>query len=222
MTVRDRVSAIRGAAIVAFVAAGLSAPGVAQAHEAEKHEKAKPADQATPAAQAAPDEKSETGPRQTSEATMPRMRLRMPVMDAVRGRTLFVSKGCVACHSINGVGGHDAVNLDAHTMEPVMNPFEFAAKMWRMGPVMIQAQEEALGEQILFTGDELADIIAFVHNDEEQHKFTQADVTPEARRMMHHEHVEPGGGPKAHAKELGHDHMMEGDHGAQTSPGHGD
>jgi hypothetical protein len=35
-----------------------------------------------------------------------------------------------------------------------------------MAPAMIYAQEEALGEQILFTGDEFADIIAFVHHDE--------------------------------------------------------
>lgn len=47
--------------------------------------------------------------------------LMMPRMDPARGRKLFASKGCVACH--------DATPLDAHTMTPVMNPFEFAAKM---------------------------------------------------------------------------------------------
>ncbi len=35
-------------------------------------------------------------------------RLIMPMMDPDRGRKLFVAKGCVACHAINGVGGHDA------------------------------------------------------------------------------------------------------------------
>ncbi len=129
-----------------------------------------------------------------SSPDMPNMR--MPSMNPTRGRRLFVSKGCVACHAINGVGGHDAANLDAHTMQPMMNPFEFAAKMWRMAPAMIYAQEEALGEQILFTGDELADIIAFVHNDEAQHGFSRADLTPEARKMMHHEHGAPGSAPR--------------------------
>lgn len=134
--------------------------------------------------------------------------MRMPRMNPEKGRKLFVTKGCVACHAINGVGGHDATPLDAHTMKPMMNPFEFAAKMWRMAPAMIYAQEEALGHQILFTGDELADIIAFVHNDEAQHHFTEADLTPEARRMMHHGHGAESG-VKAHAKEIGHHHDDE-------------
>jgi len=55
----------------------------------------------------------------------------MPAMDANRGKHLFASKGCVVCHSINGVGGTDAPKLGASTMKPVMNPFEFFAKMWR-------------------------------------------------------------------------------------------
>ena len=32
----------------------------------------------------------------------------LPKMDSKRGRELYVNKGCVACHSINGVGGADA------------------------------------------------------------------------------------------------------------------
>ena len=139
--------------------------------------------------------------------TMPGLpRLMLPEMDPARGRKLFASKGCVTCHSINGVGGHDAAALDAHTMDGVMNPFDLAAKMWAMAPYMIAAQEEALGEQILFTGQELADIIAFIHSDEEQHKFSEADIPPEIMPMMHHQHGGPGGGAAEHGPELGHDH----------------
>jgi len=146
---------------------------------------------------------SESG--QSGMRSMPGMpNMRMPRMDPVRGRKLFVSKGCVACHAVNGVGGHDAAALDAHTMQPMMNPFDLAAKMWRMAPYMIAAQEEALGEQIDFTGDELADIIAFIHDDETQHTFSEADLTAEAKRMMHHQHGTPGAGPKAHGEEIGH------------------
>lgn len=126
--------------------------------------------------------------------------LALPQMDAERGMELFASKGCVACHAVNGVGGHDAAALDAHTMERVMNPFDFVAKMWTMAPYMIEAQEEALGGQIQFTGEEIADIIAFVHDDAQQHVFREGMIPPEVVEMMDHGH-----GPKpGHQEEIGH------------------
>ena len=131
--------------------------------------------------------------------------LMMPMMDGGRGKEVFVSKGCVACHAINGVGGHDAPNLDAHIMQGLMNPFDFAARMWNHAPGMLMAQEEAMGEQITLTGQQLADLIAFVHDEEVQHTFTEADLTPRALEMMNHDH---GGAmaSEAHAEELGHHH----------------
>ena len=128
------------------------------------------------------------------------VRLAMPMMNAERGMSLFASKGCVACHAVNGIGGHDAKNLDAHTMEKVMNPFDFVAKMWRVAPAMIYAQQEVYGDQILFTGEEIADIIAFVHDDEQQHKFNATMIPSKIMKLMGHVHD-----PKpAHQKELGH------------------
>lgn len=112
--------------------------------------------------------------------------LMMPSMDAARGRQLFASKGCVACHSINGVGGEDAPPLDASTMAMPMNPFEFAAKMWRGAEAMVALQREELGEPIGLTGQELADIIAFVHHPQEQRKFSDADIPPRIRDLMGH------------------------------------
>jgi cytochrome c len=139
-------------------------------------------------------------------------RLVMPIMNAERGKKLFVDKGCVACHAVNGVGGHDAPSMDAHKMNGLMNPFDFAAKMWNHAPGMIAAQEGAFGDQVLFTGDELADIIAFVHDDRTQHTFNERDLTAQARKMMDHEHgAMPA--PKAHAKEVGHH-----PHAAGTKP----
>ncbi len=193
----------RRALLAALVVTGLAAAGAAYGHGDEVHEGEAKLETA-PAAEPAQGGHKMMGMDRMSSPDMPNMH--MPSMNPTRGRRLFVSKGCVACHAINGVGGHDATNLDAHTMQPMMNPFEFAAKMWRMAPAMIYAQDEALGEQILFTGDELADIIAFVHNDAAQHGFGETDLTSEARKMMHHEHGAPGGGPKAHAEELGHMH----------------
>lgn len=125
-------------------------------------------------------------------------------VDPARGRILFVEKGCITCHSVNGVGGEDASALDAHGMEMAMNPFELAAKMWRVAPLMIAAQEEAFGEQILFDGSELADITGFLHDDAEQHKLTEKSLPSHILGMMDHMH---GGmtGEAAHAEEIGHD-----------------
>ncbi|WP_306259486.1 c-type cytochrome [Pararhizobium sp. IMCC21322] len=113
--------------------------------------------------------------------------LMMPEMDAGKGRTLFAEKGCVVCHSINDVGGQDAAMLDAEFMEMPMNPFEFAARMWRGAGAMVALQEEELGGQIELTGEELAHIIAFVHDQSEQAEFSEADIPEAVKGMMHHE-----------------------------------
>ncbi len=141
--------------------------------------------------------KSSTGAGQT--------RLVLPVMNPARGAKIFVDKGCVACHAVNGTGGHDAPNMDVHVQGGFMSPFDFAANMWNHAAGMIAAQEAALGEQITFTGSELADIIAFVHDDEAQHAFSAKNLTAKARKMMDHDHgaAKPA---KVHEKESGHGH----------------
>ncbi len=128
--------------------------------------------------------------------------LLMPIMDAARGRKLFASKGCVVCHAVNGVGGKDAPPLDASTMQPMMNPFDFAAGMWRGAEAMVIMQREELGAQIQLTGDELADIIAFVHHAEEQREFSEDDIPADIKALMHH---------MAEGEEEGeeHEHMTE-------------
>lgn len=128
--------------------------------------------------------------------------LMLPQMDAARGRALFAEKGCVVCHSVNGVGGEDAPMLDAEFMDEAMNPFEFAARMWRGAAAMVAMQEEELGAQIELSGQELADIIAFVHNAEEQKRFGEADIPEHIEEMMHHDGLDGHG-----------DEDADGDHG---------
>ena len=123
----------------------------------------------------------------------------LPDMDPAAGRKLFAAKGCVTCHSINGVGGTDATALDAHTI--ATHPFEFVAKMWAAAPFMIAAQEEALGAQIQFTGEELADIVAFAQSEPEQRKFSQADIPPDVMSKMHHSHGAADGNEEKHDEE---------------------
>ncbi len=100
----------------------------------------------------------------------------IPDFDPVEGRALFGAKGCVVCHSINGIGGGDAPDISSSHMEAGMNAFEFAARMWRGAPAMIAMQENELGGQIELTGEELAAIIAFVHDADEQARFSEADI----------------------------------------------
>ncbi len=126
---------------------------------------------------------SDTG---AEEKAKPLEGMLLPFMSPAKGRKLFASKGCVVCHAINGVGGEDAPALDVTTMQPIMDPFDFAAKMWRGAGTMIEMQEDELGEQIEFSGEELANIIAFVHSAEEQKKFTMEDVPPNIAKLMAH------------------------------------
>lgn len=128
--------------------------------------------------------------------------LMMPIMNPARGRLLFASKGCVACHAINGVGGLDAPRMDAETMPRIMNPFSFAARMWRGAETMILMQQDIFGEQIDLTGQELADIIGFVHNAEEQLKFSEADIPHKVLELIDHTHT----GHDEHEHTAGHDH----------------
>ena len=114
----------------------------------------------------------------------------LPQMDAAEGRRLFAAKGCVVCHSVNGIGGSEAPALDADYMERMMNPFDFAASMWRGSEAMVKLQREELGSQIELTGQELADITAFVHDPDEQKRFTRADIPPEMAALM----MKMGGG----------------------------
>ena len=110
--------------------------------------------------------------------------LMMPSMDPVNGRKLFASKGCVVCHSVNGTGGTDAASLDAATMTGMTNPFDFVANMWLGAQPMIELQMKELGGQIEFTGQELADIIAFLHDEDEQKKFSEAEFPPNIKAAL--------------------------------------
>lgn len=102
--------------------------------------------------------------------------LSLPPMDAGRGRDLFLQKGCVVCHSVNKVGGDVGPSLNAADMPRPMNAFEFAARMWRGAQAMTAMQQEEFGEVVNLDGQELADLIAFAHDADEQKKLTVKQV----------------------------------------------
>lgn len=108
----------------------------------------------------------------------------LPPMDSVRGRQLFLDKGCVACHVVNGVGGEIGPSLNAADMPSPMNAFEFSARMWRGAPAMAEMQSEMLGEAISLSGQDLADLVAFAHDETAQKELKTADIPPEIRKLM--------------------------------------
>jgi mono/diheme cytochrome c family protein len=104
--------------------------------------------------------------------------------DAARGRELFVRKGCVACHAVNEIGGTSGPPLDVEFTPDEIDPLDFVARMWRGAEPMVMMQQSLFGEQLDFTGEELADIIAFAHDPQEQRRFSEADVPPAMRRLI--------------------------------------
>ena len=109
-----------------------------------------------------------------AKSDVPTMLL-MPIMDPARGRKVFAAKGCVICHALNGIGSDHGPSLDMREMGP-MNPFDFAAKIWEGAEAMILLQEEELGGRIHLTGQDLADMTAFVHSPSEISKFSKKDI----------------------------------------------
>lgn len=108
----------------------------------------------------------------------------LPPMNSARGRDVFMNKGCIVCHQINGVGGAIGPSFNANDMPDPMNSFEFAARMWRGAPAMAAMQEDLFGEMINLTGQELADIIAFVHDGRLQAALTDEAVPERFRDMI--------------------------------------
>jgi cytochrome c2 len=108
----------------------------------------------------------------------------LPPMSSERGRTIFLEKGCIACHSVNGIGGDVGPAINAAEMPVPMNAFEFTARMWRGASAMIAMQEdEQFGGQIELSGQDIADLVAFAHDEKEQSELA-ADQIPEKYRAM--------------------------------------
>lgn len=84
--------------------------------------------------------------------------------DPARGSELWNEKGCSNCHAISGVGGTDAPPLDY--MREHLSAREVAnmsGDIWNHLPMMIPRFEEEGVPFPTFEGDEMADLIAFMH-----------------------------------------------------------
>ncbi len=107
-------------------------------------------------------------------------RVILPLVDAESGRRLFVVKGCVLCHAVNGAGGSAAPPLDADGSSD-LDLMDFVVRMWNGAQAMIELQALELGYQIELSGEEIGDLAAFAASPETQRGFSLESI-PESMR----------------------------------------
>ncbi len=108
----------------------------------------------------------------------------LPSMDPAKGRVYFATRACVVCHSVNGVGGKNAVALDIEVRPSTVDVLGFISRMWRGGTPMLALQRRLFAEQIDLTAEELGDIIAFLHSPAEQDRFSKNDIPKFIQEFM--------------------------------------
>lgn len=118
------------------------------------------------------------------EAAAPAGAVQAIAGDAATGRELFVQKGCVLCHSINGVGGKAGPLLDVADDYVKPDPLSFAARMWRGAPAMVEFQSLELGYVIDLSGEDIAHLAAFAASREEQKKLLDSAIPEPMRNSL--------------------------------------
>lgn len=80
-----------------------------------------------------------------------------------RGRRLFQSKSCIACHTLNGEGGHAGPELGPKRPLP-SSIVQFAGLMWNHSPEMWHMMRAQGIPRPTFEGQQMADLIAFLYS----------------------------------------------------------
>ncbi len=78
-----------------------------------------------------------------------------------RGQVLFVSKGCVECHAVRGVGGRIGPDLGRSSVKGSF--YEIVAAMWNHAQTMDEKMKELRLTRPRFEGSELPDLLAFLY-----------------------------------------------------------
>ena len=123
-------------------------------------------------------------PGHAEDESRQQTRVAFPVIDAAKGQKLFVTEGCVICHSVNGVGGKAGPTLDAEDGNTTIDVFDFTARMWAGAFAMVELQSQELGYQFDLTGEEMAHIAGFVYDRKQQLLFKESDVPDLIRDMF--------------------------------------
>jgi cytochrome c2 len=83
--------------------------------------------------------------------------------DSERGAGLFVAKGCVQCHSVNGQGGRVAPDL-ARPSDESHSPSKLAAELWNHSPMMWAKLTGAARTVPFMSSIDTADIFAYFYS----------------------------------------------------------
>lgn len=81
--------------------------------------------------------------------------------DPVKGRLLFVNKGCVKCHAVLGRGGTEGPDLGKVELNKSL--LEIASIMWNHSPRMTEKFKELKLPRPNFKEEEMADLVAFLY-----------------------------------------------------------
>ncbi|MGC1454423.1 MAG: c-type cytochrome [Nitrospirota bacterium] len=81
--------------------------------------------------------------------------------DPSKGGQLFVSKGCVKCHAVNGEGGKTGPDLGTITLGGTQ--LDLAAEIWNHTPSMIAGMEQAGIPKPTLTGQEFTEITDYLY-----------------------------------------------------------
>lgn len=81
--------------------------------------------------------------------------------DPLRGSKLFVSKGCIKCHAIWGIG--DTLGPDLAQMSKELNLLQLAGLLWSHSPKMIEIMRERGVSRPTFTPQEMGDLMGYIY-----------------------------------------------------------
>jgi cytochrome c2 len=81
--------------------------------------------------------------------------------DPLKGSKLFVSKGCIKCHMIWGIG--DPLGPDLAQMSKDLNLLQLAGLLWSHSPKMIEIMQERGVPRPTFTPQEMGDLMGYIY-----------------------------------------------------------
>ncbi len=79
----------------------------------------------------------------------------------LKGRTIFVSKGCVKCHSVWGVGGKLGPDLSRAGMGRSF--LQISGLLWSHSPRMVELMEQRGVPRPTFTPDEMGELVSYLY-----------------------------------------------------------